>query len=135
MIPQIIGAVIGAGILGYAVKSSREAAQEKKRRMETPIDFSRNLTREVFEEAVRTEAKKIKRIVAVELVDNGIVKGTVRSQSGISEWKFDIDFNDYGKITGKYWIESSNSDSDIPWILAKRINNHLGLPLEEKESE
>ena len=32
-------------------------------------------------------------------IDNGAISVTVISQSGISKWEFELDFNDYGKIT------------------------------------
>ena len=47
------------------------------------------------------------------------------SQSGISEWDFELDFNDYGKITGTYWISSDNYDSMIPETLGNLIQKAI----------
>lgn len=53
----------------------------------------------------------------------------VQSQSGISEWEFWVDFNDYGHITGRFWWHTDNSDSNIPEkfgdIISSFINDIL----------
>lgn len=73
---------------------------------------------------VRHSAKGIKRLADLR-VDNTIVYGKVRSQSGLSEWQFQIDFNDYGVLTGSYWISSDNNDSSLPTVLADRIAQQI----------
>lgn len=62
----------------------------------------------------------------VEIKVNGpIVTGVVRSQSGQTVWLFSVDFNDYGRITGKFWIYSENSDSSIPYHVATNIEKQI----------
>lgn len=58
-------------------------------------------------------------------IEGPIVYGTVRSQSGISDWSFTIDFNDFGRITGSYWLSSDNRDSEIPSTIAKRMKSDI----------
>jgi len=58
-------------------------------------------------------------------VSGPFICGEVESQSGISTWKFTVDFNDYGKITGRYWIKSENKDSTIPNRIGDMISNQL----------
>lgn len=53
------------------------------------------------------------------------VYGSVRSQSGLTEWDFTIDFNDYGKISGAYWLWSENEDSLIPEYIAKEMQKKI----------
>ena len=94
--------------------------EEKERRLSYPCDFNNNITKEDFITAVYACQKSIKRIKNI-TIDGVTVHGLVTSQSGLSEWEFSIDFNDYGKLTGNYWIESDNEDSVIPEVLAKKI--------------
>ena len=46
-------------------------------------------------------------------MDGHKVYGTVASLSGISSWKFVIDFDYEGHLTSDYTVASSNDDSDI----------------------
>ena len=50
-----------------------------------------------------------------------IVSGSFRSQSGLTSCDFEIDFNDYWHITGKYWISSENPESSIPKHITQNI--------------
>lgn len=104
-------------------KARKERAQEELRK-NTPCKFDNGLTETDFNFLVKDAAPHIKRLTS--LTSNGsIVYGTVRSQSGITTWKFNIDFNDYGNITGKYWLRSENTDSDIPYSIANHISNAI----------
>lgn len=70
---------------------------------------------------VKQSARYIKRVNILP-IDDAIVYGTVRSNSGLSEWNFTIDFNDYGHLTGKYWLQSDNEESDVPRVIAEKIS-------------
>ena len=76
--------------------------------------------------------KKIKRVKNIS-VSGPFVCGEVESQSGISTWDFCVDFNDYGHITGKYWIRSENDDSSIPSRIGEMISEQL-LPVVRPEA-
>ena len=58
-------------------------------------------------------------------VDGPIVYGMVQSQSGISDWYFMLDFNDYGHITGTFRCTSDNEDSNIPTRLGSLIQDEI----------
>lgn len=51
-----------------------------------------------------------------------IVYGKVDYRSGLTEWCFKIDFNDYGHVTGNYWLSSDNDDAKIPSYIANNIS-------------
>ena len=76
----------------------------------------------------------IKRIRSLQ-VEGPVISGTVRSQSGLSDWSFKIDFNDYGKLTGSYWLTSGNKVSNIPTVLADRIVEQINDYPEGFENE
>lgn len=134
---------VGIGLTIKAIKKLSDAdvkrqkeeenrrEEEKKRRKEEEIRrksihcyFDGEISKEEFNAMVKRGGKKIRRITS--LYANGpIVHGTVQSQSGISDWSFRIDFNDYGELTGKYWLSSDNDDSDIPKIVADRIAQQI----------
>jgi len=117
--------MLGLGILGIIImRKSREQDDEKRRRKNTICKFDDILTEEMFEEIVYKSAKRIKRIDNIN-INNGCVTATVISQSGISEWEFEVDFNDYGKITGSYWKNSDNYDSNIPNTLGDLIQSRI----------
>ncbi len=75
----------------------------------------------------------------VPYLDGPVVYGVVQSQSGISEWNFKLDFNDYGHITGTYWLSSDNDDSNIPErfgdLIRSAINNYSSEDDEEEGDE
>ena len=70
----------------------------------------------------RTSQKQEKSESVLNSNRNGlIVSGSFRSQSGLTSCDFEIDFNDYGHITGKYWISSENPESSIPKHITQNI--------------
>jgi hypothetical protein len=36
-----------------------------------------------------------------------------------------LDFNDYGDLTGKYWLSQENYDSDLPQKFARTIQEEI----------
>ena len=83
-------------------------SNEEVIRKNTPFIFPYNLTEAEFKQIATSVAKPIKRLVKV-TVKNQFVRGTVRTQSGINTWEFTIDFNDYGTLTGEYWIRHNEN--------------------------
>ena len=55
------------------------------------------------------------------------VYGTVASLSGISSWKFVIDFDYKGHLTSDYTVASSNDGSGIAERVADRPPRGLGV--------
>ena len=120
----ILGWMIGIGLVGSLLSNAREEAEEERRRRDTPCRFVDGFSEYEFESMVKRAGKKIRRISEL-TVEGPFVYGTVRSQSGISEWSFQLDFNDYGHITGSYWMTTDNSDSSIPDRLGHLIQCEL----------
>ena len=114
-----------AGLVLKGISESRKEREEEERRRNTPCKFSNQLTKEDFEEIVNHAIKGVKRKKIEIAITGPVIKGEVVSQSGLSTWKFSIDFNDYGKISGKYWIKTENSDSTIPKHIAEEIKTEI----------
>lgn len=122
----LITAAVGAGaaLLFKVSAEEKEKKAEEERRKNTPCTFENGVTQEEFNIIVQKACKSVKRVSGF-TVEGPVIQGVVRSQSGISEWTFTIDFNDYGNITGKYWITNENADSKIPSIISERIKESI----------
>ena len=116
------------GVFGFLIHQSRKTesqkSEEEHKRRITPYYFDKGITEEKFKNIVLQAGRHIKRVE--ELTSDGlIVSGSFRSQSGLISCDFEIDFNDYGHITGRYWISSENPESSIPEHIAQNICNLL----------
>ena len=127
---EILGAAVLSGFIIRARRKNKEIEQqneieEQKENARKAIEcrFDTSLTYEQFVDIVRRETKSISRL-SVEISGAEVV-GRVQSISGISSWIFTVDFNDWGAVTGEYWVMSSNCDSDIPWNVAHRISAEI----------
>ena len=123
----ILGTLAGIGFVGFlikALKKERKAKAQAEKRKNTPCAFNDGISQLEFNDMVEAAGKRIKRLTSL-IPDGPVVYGTVESQSGISEWSFVIDFNDYGHITGEYWITSDNYDSEIPERVAEHIRKAI----------
>ena len=116
--------MMGIGLALWGIAAIANDGAEEKRRKNTTCSFNGKISKEEFELIVKHSGKRIRRLVSLYAQD-AIVFGTVRSQSGLSVWNFQIDFNDYGKLTGNYWIFTDNNDSDIPQIVADEIKTQI----------
>lgn len=110
---------------------------EKARRLEEKrkscvYHFDKGLTEDEFRNIVLSCTKKIKRIEKVE-IDVLSVTCSVSSQSGISQWVFILDFNDFGCLTGKCYSKAENYDSNIPERLNDLIFEKLEPYVEESK--
>ncbi len=107
-----------------SVKEEKRKQKENERRRQTKCSFEDGISEEEFKRIVHKIGKKIRRIENL-YTEGPVIYGTVESQSGASSWDFEIDFNDYGHITGEYWASSDNNDSNIPWHLGDQIQNAI----------
>ena len=114
---------VGVAFLGAVVrdayKNAQEAAknsQETKRRKESPLRFDKGITQSEFVEMANLAAKRTPRLANV-AVSGMTVTIQVRSNSGLSIWAAEVDYNDYGHLTGTYWIHTGNSRLDYPRAL------------------
>ena len=135
--------VVAIGALGSfiskMISNAQETAEEEERkrkkeekRKNTPCNFGDGISEEQFEIIARRACKHIKRLTDFK-INSPVIYGRVRANSGISEWSFQVDFNDYGHITGEYWLFSDNDDSSIPKKIAEDIKNMIRSYSEEFE--
>lgn len=115
---------LGVGLAIAGVGKIKHNIEEDNRRKSTICRFDGNISKEEFYVMVKRGGKGIRRITSL-YAEGTMVYGTVRSQSGISDWCFRIDFNDYGNLTGTYWLSTDNYDSAIPKIVADRIAQQI----------
>lgn len=108
-------------ILGSIGSLIHKDIKEERIRKNTPCNFIDGISKEQFEIIARQAGKHIRRLKDLS-VDGPVVSGTVQTNSGLNEWYFEADFNDYGHITGRYWLSSDNDDSSIPKHVADNIS-------------
>lgn len=127
LLKLLTAGAVGLGLLlltNEANKEEKERIAEDNRRKNTPCNFDGAITESEFQTIVRSAAKPIRRLKIVE-IDGPIVHCSVRSSSGITIWRFTLDFNDYGEITGKCWSTTENKESTIPDVLIERIQDGI----------
>jgi hypothetical protein len=115
----------GVVLLGAAARTLYRDAQETKRRKNSPLCFDEVLTQSEFTKIARDIAKRTARVEDV-VVTGMTVTLHVGSISGLSTWKAEIDFNDYGHLTGAYWLDAENSESLIPEHFANAVQAQIG---------
>ena len=50
---------------------------------------------------------------------------TVESQTGYSNWDFEVDFNNWGHVTSVYWKWTENLDANIPEHFAQMVSGEI----------
>ncbi|MFW7413472.1 hypothetical protein [Demequina sp. SO4-18] len=116
------GGVVAA--VGTVAAIGLKDAAETRRRKQTPVEFDPALTRRDFEALVAVAADKVPRLESVDV--NGLaVSLRIRSNSGVSRWAAEVDFNDYGKLTGRYWVKSENGQSPLPEFFADAVSESI----------
>ncbi len=99
-------------------------SNEEVKRKNTPCRFTDELPWSDFVKVAIDVAKPIKRLTVS--VSGEFVLGEVKTSSGINTWTFKLDFNDYGKVTGRYWFrDHGNSDSQIPDSYATQLKKAI----------
>ncbi|WP_288920921.1 hypothetical protein [uncultured Bifidobacterium sp.] len=110
---------------GKEAQAKREAQkQEEERRRNSPLSLNNGITLNEFVSMANHIASRTKRITCI-TVDGLVIHATVQSQSHLTEWNFSVDFNDYGHLTGKYWLSSDNDDSIIPQWFADKLSTAI----------
>lgn len=113
-----------AALLGTGIIRAVRSGQETARRKNSPLQFDSRLTQLDFVGLAEHVAKATPRVKQV-TVAGLVVTILVSSTSGLSTWSAEIDFNDYGRPTGKYWITSENGQSQIPAFFADAVQRQL----------
>ncbi len=122
-------------------KFIQDRIDEKRRQEQRPYmecHFPEGLSFESFCDIAESVRKSIKGRKIQLRISGPVIRGDVESRSGLSAWSFKIDYNDYGQITGRYWLYSENNDSVIPEHIARAISSEIQTALEgvtDSESE
>lgn len=116
------------GILKTISKPISRVYKDFKRRINRPnmpCDFNEGISKNDLQIFAVNAVKTVKGKKIEITVKEAVVKGIVQSNSGLSTWMFRVDFNDYGHITGRYWLWSENDDSPVPKVVANRIRDSI----------
>ncbi|WP_062464736.1 hypothetical protein [Demequina soli] len=117
------GVVAAAGTVAALVLKD---AAETRRRRNTPIEFDERLTHRDFEMMVEEAAAKVPRLKSFSISGLAVTL-LVESNSGVSTWTAEADFNDYGRLTGTYWLTSENDQSPLPKFFANAVSESVQL--------
>ena len=93
-------------------------------RTNTPFFFEGDVSRDEFNAIVYRVAEQFNDIVDIK-VDGPIVRCRVLPTGYKIGWSFELDFNDYGRLTGAWWSSSEDYDSSIPRTMADRIGHEI----------
>ena len=124
-----------AKLIPRFIRDAYKNLLRKINRPNIPCDFSLGITEEELRCFAENAIKTIKGRHIEYSVEGPIVRGAVRSNSGITVWMFTVDFNDYGYVSGRYWLYSENNDSPIPKTIAKRMQLLIEKRLDEIRNE
>ncbi len=91
-----------------------------------PCSFSDGISKYEFSRIVKNSIKKNDRIAEIKIFDAKIY-GLILSQTGKTSWRFILDFNDNGHLTGMFHVYTHNSDSQIPELIGEDIKKALLL--------
>lgn len=113
-------------------REHKRKSEVNNKRKNTPCLFLDGITLTEFVNIAKTVAERIKRIKSIE-VYGPVIKGTVISQSGYSDWYFSVDFNNWGHIDGTYWTYSNNMDSTIPKHFGACVSSEISELIRKKK--
>ena len=114
----------GVALAGAVARGMYKDAQETKHRKNSPLHFDEGVTESEFDEIARATAQRTPRVQAAVTTDMNVTL-YVKSNSGLTSWKAEVDFNDYGHLTGKYWLHSENANSVIPKHFADAVRDQI----------
>lgn len=119
-------ALIGAAFNRMAREAKEDARQvaEEHRRRSTPLVFDSGISQAEFVALATKAARPLPRLHDVEVTGMTVLLD-IASNTGLSVWSARVDFSDYGRLTGRYWLTSENRDSPIPEHFADRLQEQL----------
>ncbi|WP_432733603.1 hypothetical protein [Microbacterium sp. MM2322] len=120
MIPQVLMGIGAVALTALGIRSAVKSAKETAKRRGTPVEWDTRFPDEAFQGFVNNTTRKLPRVISTHL-DGLIVSIHVKSNTGLTSWKAEVDFCDYGRLTGQHWISSENSQSPIPQALADAV--------------
>lgn len=109
-------------IRDYASESLRESGFSGLGPRERYFQNDRDsISEEEFQQIVNSVLRNHPDVESYRFFDMG-VRVTVFSRSGKSKWSTDLNFNDGGRITGRYTYTQSYDGAALPWELGNRIS-------------
>lgn len=124
-----VAAYVGKGLLNDRKEEKAKQEEEKKRRSSLPM-FTDGISEAQFREFAFSAAKKTPRLDEVNIQGMSI-ELRIRSNSRLSVWSICIDFNDFGHLTGKYWIIGDENNSSVPTYFAREMQDLILYRLEQ----
>ena len=116
----LLGIVVFASDRQEKRKVELEKVKAKAEWDRASESFRDDVTQEELEEIVANTRRSVKRLESLTVAGHRVY-GAVATLSGISSWKFVIDFDYKGHLTSDYTVASSNEDSGIPERVAVLI--------------
>ena len=111
-----------------AEQERQRKIREEERRRNTTCYFTGKVSQNDFCNIVSKIGKRMRRRLHIDNVNGTAIAATFYSQSGLSRWSFEVDFNDYGDVTGKYWwLSKCYCESNIPENFAEQIQEEIEL--------
>lgn len=119
-------ALIGAAFNQLAKDAKENARQvaEERRRRSAPLVFDSGITQEEFVALATDTAQTLPRLHGLEVMGMTVLLD-IASNTGLSVWSARVDFSDYGRLTGRFWLTSENHDSPIPEHFADQVQEQL----------
>jgi hypothetical protein len=118
----LIGGVVA--LIGGGIVQTYRSVRETSRRRSTPMTFDDRLTEQDFVAISTQIAKRTPRVSRITCTGADILV-EVRSNSGLTSWTAEFDFNDYGRLTGRYWLKTTNTQSPIPEFFAHALQEEI----------
>ncbi len=116
---SIIKYACGGALGNYLYNFGKEHLEEKRKEqatLEFPVWLNKNEFINIVEKACHS-SKRIKKVT----VKGTFIEIVVQSEVALKDWKFCLDFNDNGELTGKYWSSTDRIDSKLPKLIAEKI--------------
>lgn len=100
-----------------APKAEKEQKQAREAsRRQTKCTYQGKISRGAFQTAAAKACENVKDLTKYR-ISGTVVHGFSDRKKDNTSWAFDLDFNDHGRITGRYWMYSENPHSKLPeWI-------------------
>ena len=115
--------------LAAAVRAGKKDAQaralaaDEQRRRNTPCRFRDGFSQSQFAWMVQRAGRYLPWVARLE-VSGTMVSGILTADDDSTGEEFTLDFNDYGHVTGKYWVSKSGT-SNLPERFAVCIIREL----------
>lgn len=138
----VVASLLFAACLAWRVRKSFRARQADNAVQGEGADdgscpklvFDQGISEEEFRAMAYEEAERLPRFKSLREFDGNVVV-SLRSVTGKTRWSFGVDFNDFGELSGRYWLHTENDDSSIPKEYAERLKKRITYRLVHPRDE